>query len=192
MRHKKLLAGVLATALFVTVAFATYNLITASVNVSVGEPITFGINYVGWEAPPNADLPGGYYSTSSEFTCSIAMYAGEKSHGDPTLPEAIRDLMPILTVGSTPAESIPSPYHTFNSFIVVNNGRLDMDVTFTVSGQTGDIYMVVWEYPDVYTYLNGYTVTVPAGDFIMHGIGVVAEADATPGSHTFTLTVSRG
>ena len=193
MNHKKILIAVLTTVIMVGVTFASYNFFTATVHVGVQEPFMFGINYVGWEAPPGADMAGGYYSQATPFTCSVLLRAGESSHGNPDVPEAIRDLMPILTVGTTPAEG-PAPWpglHTFNSMQLANAAVLDVDATFSVSGETADVYMVTWEGTNVYA-LNGYVVTVPGEGFVMAGIGVVAEGDAAPGDYTFTVYINRG
>jgi hypothetical protein len=195
MQRKKMLIAVLALALCIGLVFASYTFFMSTVNVTVAEPFKFGINYVGWEESDAVGDPMGYsyYSQASPFTCSVLLRAGESSHGNPDVPEAIRDLMPILTVGGTPAEG-PAPWpglHTFNSMMVANEAVLDIDVTFTVSGQTADVYMVTWEGTTV-SVLNGYTVTVPGEGFIMRGIGVVAEGDAVPDAYTFTVVVSRG
>ena len=193
MKRKKMLIGASTIVLLVGVIFASYNFFTATVNVNVQEPFTVGINYVGWDAPPGGTMIGGYYPVGDTLDCSILLRAGESSHGNPDVPEAIRDLMPILTVGGTPAVG-PAPWpglHTFNSIQVANDAVLDIDVTFTVSGETADVYMMIWEGTTV-SALNGYTETVPCEGFIMRGIGVVAEGDAAPGSYTFTVYVWRG
>ena len=190
-----IVTAVLAVCLLAGGAFAAYNFFTATAEVKVGEPFTFGVNYVGWEAPSGADMIGGYYSQSSPFTCSVALLAGESSHGNPDLPEAIRDLMPPLTIGDTPAPGIPSPYHTFNSFAIENDAGVPIVATFTVAGETTSVYMVWWGEEggqQVVGKLNGYTPEVLGNDFIMKGIGVVAEEDAEPGDFTFTVTISRG
>ena len=193
--NKKISIAVLASALCVSVVFASYNFFNATVNVNVQEPFTFGINYVGWEESDAVGSPMGYsyYSQATPFECSVLLRAGESSHGNPDVPEAIRDEMPILTVGGVPAEG-PAPWpglHTFNSMMVANEAVLDIDVTFTVYGETADVYMVTWEGTTV-SALNGYTVTVPGEGFIMRGIGVVAEGDAVPDPYAFTVVVSRG
>ena len=189
-----ILLAVLALALATGGVFAAYNLHNATVNVTVEEPFTFGVNYVGWEAPPGADMIGGYYSQSDTFTCSVALMAGESSHGNPTVAEEIRDLMPILTLGETPAVG-PPPWpglHTFNSMQVANDAGLPIAVSFTVAGETEDVFMVVWEYPDLYRKLDGYAPEVPGDGFIMRGIGVVARDGAVPSPYSFTVTINRG
>lgn len=177
-------------------AFAAYDFFTGTVEVEVGEPFTFGVNYVGWEAPPGADMVAGYYSQSSPLTCSVAMKAGEVTHGNPIIEdEALRDSMPPLTIGDTSAPGIPSPYHTFNSMQVANDAGLPITVSFAVTGESENVYMVWWGEEagePIGGKLNGFSLEVPADGFIMRGIGVVAKADAGPSDFTFTVTVSRG
>jgi len=190
-----IVTAVLVVCLLAGSAFAAYTFFTATVKVGVEEPFAFGVNYTGWEAPPGADMAGGYYSQTSPFTCSVALMAGESSHGNPNVPEAIRDLMPSLTIGEEPATSIPSPYHTFNSFAIENDAGVPITVSFAVTGETAKVYMVWWGEEagqPVVGKLNGYTPEVLGSDFIMRGIGAVAEADAIPDAYTFTVTVSRG
>lgn len=165
-------------------AFAAYQFFTGTVEVEVGEPFTFGVNYVGLEAPSGADMVAGYYSQSSPLACSVSLRAGEVTHGNPTIPESERDLMPLLVIDGSS--------HTFNSMEVANAAGLPITVSFAVTGESENVYMVVWESPDLYRKLNGYTKEIPGNGFIMRGIGVVAEEDAMPDAYTFTVTVSRG
>lgn len=188
-----IISAVLVICLIAGGAFAAYGFFTATAEVEVGEPFTFGVNYVGWDAPAGADMVAGYYSQSSPLTCSAAMMAGEVTHGNPIIEdEALRDSMPPLTIGDTPALGIPSAYHTFNSMQVANDAGLPITVSFAITGESANVYMVVWESPDLYTKLNGYTEEISGNGFIMRGIGVVAQEDAAPGAYTFTVTVSRG
>jgi len=190
-----LVLALLALALATGGVLAAYTFFSGTINVEVGEPFTFGVNYVGWEAPEGADMVGGYYSQSSPFTCSVSLMAGESSHGNPNLPEEVRDLMPLLTIGDEPASGIPSPYHTFNSFAIENDAGVPIIASFTVTGETPEVYMVWWgeeEGQPVGGMLNGYAPEVPGDGFIMRGIGVVAQEDAVPGTYTFTITISRG
>ena len=183
--------AVLLVCLLAGGAFAAYNWFSGTAKVSVGEPFTFGVNYVGWEAPPGADMVAGYYSQSSPFTFSVALMAGESSHGNPNVPEEIRDLMPLLTIGETPALSIPSPYHTFNSMQLANGAGVPMTVSVAVAGETSKVYIVYWGGQTV-ERLNGWSPAIPANGFIMRGIGVVAQEDAPPGDYTFTIAITRG
>lgn len=166
---------------------AGYAWYSATVGVEVKEPLTFGVNYVGWE---ESDAVGdkilnGYYNQGSSLTCSVSLYAGESTNGNPMLPEEIKETMPFLTISGTA--------HTFNSFEIVNDAGAPLTVSFAVVGESDDVYMVVWEYPDLYRKLNGYTVIIDGNDFIMKGIGVVAEEDAVPiDAHEFTVEVFRG
>lgn len=186
-----LVSAVLVLALVAGGAFAAYTFFTATVEVEVGEPFTFGVNYVGWEAPPDPDM-GSYYSLGDSLTCSVALMAGESSNGNPNVAMPEREELPLLTIGEEPALSIPSPFHTFNSMQVANDAGLPITVSFVVTGESENVYMVVWESPDLYRTLNGYTEEISGNGFIMRGIGVVAKAGATPATHTFTITVSRG
>ena len=192
MISKKMLIAVLAIVLMVGVVFASYNFLSGTVDVTVDEPFKVSVNYVGWEAPPYpAEGPGGYYIIEGNtFTCTVSLMAGETTNGDPNAGDLpTRELMPFLQIVS------PHPFetwtHTFNSFAVSNDAHLPLTVTFTVIGETEDVYMVTWEETTVHR-LNGYSYEVPAEGFIMRGIGVVAEADAAPGTYTFTVYVSRG
>jgi len=168
-------------------AVAGYVWFSATVSVEVREPLRFGVNYVGWEAPPGADMAGGYYSQETPLTCSVSLRAGESTHGNPEVPEEIRDSMPLLTISGTD--------HAFNSFEVANEAVAPLTVTFEVTGGSEDVYMVVWgdpSDPSEAMPLDGYTVTVDGNGFIMRGIGVVAEPDAEPGLYEFTVRLFRG
>jgi len=180
------LITVLLVAIVGVAAAASYVWFTVTVKVEVKEPLKFGVNYVGWEAPPGADMVGGYYSQEIPLKCEVSLCVGESTHGNPELPEEIRDLMPLLTISGTD--------HTFNSFQVANEASAPVTITFSVSGETESVYMVVWgdpSDPDKAMPLNGYTVTVGGNSFIIRGIGVVAEGGATPGVYEFTVEISR-
>jgi len=180
-----LIIAVLVVILGVAIA-ASYVWFTVTVKVEVKEPLKFGVNYVGWEAPPGADMVGGYYSQETPLTCEVSLCVGESTHGNPELPEEIRDLMPLLTISGTD--------HTFNSFQVANEATAPVTITFSVSGETESVYMVVWgdpSDPDDAIPLNGYTVTVDGNSFIIRGVGVVAEGSAEPGTYEFTVEISR-
>ena len=190
-----IITAVLAMCLVAGGVFAAYNFFSATVDVTVEEPFTFGVNYVGWEAPEGADMVGGYYSQMTPLTCSVALMAGESSNGNPEVSMPEREALPCLTIGEEPALSIPSPYHTFNSMQVANDAALPITVSFAVTGETENVYMVWWGEEDgepIVGPLNGHTEEVPGNGFIMKGIGVVAEADAIPGTYSFTVTVNRG
>jgi len=192
MISKKMLIAVLAIVLMVGVVFASYNFLSGTVDVTIDEPFKVSVNYVGWEAPPYpAEGPGGYYIIEGDtFTCTVSLMAGETTNGDPNAGDLpTRESMPLLRITS------PHPFetweHTFNSIAVSNDAGVPITVTFVVTGETEDVYMVTWEENTVYR-LNGYSCEVPADGFIMRGFGVEASADAAPGSYTFTVQVSRG
>ncbi len=179
-----LVSVLLVIALMSSGALAAYNFFTATAEVEVGEPFTFGVNYVGWDAPPDADMIAGYYSQSSPLAFSVTLKAGEVSHGNPSVPEEVRDLLPLLVIDGTD--------HTFNSMQVANDGLLPITVSFAVTGESEDACMMVWESPDLYCPLDGYTTEVPGSGFIMRGIGVVVDGGAEPIPYSLTVTVTRG
>ena len=190
--NKKMLIAVLAIAIMVGVVSASYNFLSGTVDVTVDEPFEVSVNFMGLEAPPYpAEGPGGYYIIEGNtFTCTVSLMAGETTNGDPNAGDLpTRELMPFLQIVS------PHPFetwtHTFNSIAVSNDAKVPITVTFVVTGETEDVYMVTWEENTVYR-LNGYSCEVPAEGFIMRGFGVEASADAAPGTYTFEITVYRG
>lgn len=186
-----IISAMLITCLLAGGALAAYQFFTATVNVEVEEPFTFGVNYVGWEAPSGADMAGGYYSQLSPLTCSVALMVGESSNGNPDVDMPEREQLPCLTIGEEPCpRDVYHGYHTFNSMQVANDAGVPIKVSFTVTGETSKVYMVTWD-EGIVQKLNGYTQEVPAGGFIIRGIGAVADAGAAPGSHTLTIKVSR-